>query len=393
MLVARVLGDCPGCGGSQCFGNVLVLREYVLRGCGRCKYEAHYLLPEPQPKKVLYLDQLFFSAAFRNKLDPTKGQPEIVRLMQRIKHLASAQLLTVPRSSIHEAETRQWKLRKEALAFLKVTSRGHEFERDYKVERTQMLKGFQAWLDGADPDYKIEQREALTQRVHEWDGYLIVDAEFDRGDGSAERARKLGSAKNLVNLFDGWRASASTFKEDFDGELAGQARLYVSAHKEWFIAAVQGDVEALMYTPLMEHMRHCLPKGTELEEGVQKCIAFFKSEHFARIPLHAITCRAHATLKHDVMQGSYPVRKNALRSLQGYYTDLDHIAHYAPYCDAIAIDKAMAELVKKPGVALEETYGVKVFSLNKIDAFNEWLDGIEASMSDEHRQALQEVYG
>lgn len=393
MLVARVLGDCPGCGGSQCFGNVLVFRDHVLRGCGRCKYEAHYLLPEFKPKKVLYLDQLFFSAAFRNKLDPAKGQPKIVRLMRRIKHLASAQLLTVPRSSIHEAETRQWKLRKEALAFLKLTSRGREFERDYKVERAQVLKAFQAWLRGADPLYEIDQKEALTQRVHEWDGYLIVDVEFDRGDGSAERARKLGSVENLVNLFDEWRTSTSTFKEDFDGELAGQARLYVSAHKEWLIAAVQGDMDALMSTPIMEQMRCCLPEGTELADGVQKCIAFFKSEHFARIPLHSITCRAHATLKHDVMQGSYPVHKNALKSLQGYYTDLDHIAHYAPYCDAIAIDNAMAELMKKPGVALEETYGMKVFSLNKLGAFNNWLDEIEASMSDEHRQALQVVYG
>lgn len=392
MLVARVIGDCPGCGGVQCFGNVLLTREYVLQGCGQCSYKNHYPLPPLSPKKVLYLDQNFFSAAFLNKIDPTKGQPKIVELMERIKFLAASQLLTVPLSCIHEFEMRQWERRKEAHDFFKITSRGHQFYRDYKVEQVQVLKAFRYWLAGQDSAYAIDQKEALTDKVHEWD--FFVDIERDRGDGSEERARKIGSAENLVALFDGWRGESSTFEKDFLGELEGQAKIYLKAHHEWFMEAVQGNIDALHSTPIVEHMRHQLSEETSLESGLLACRKFFASEHFAKVPLHSITCRTHAALKHEVMHGgAYIKRKNALDKLRGYYTDLDHIAHYAPYCDAIAIDNPMAELMKKPGVALSETYGVKVFSLNTVEAFHAWLDEIETSMTDEHHEALAAVYG
>lgn len=393
MLVARIIGNCPSCGGVQCFGNVLVAHDHILRSCGRCSYESYYPLPLLPRKKVLYLDQHFFSAAFRNKIDPTKGQPMIVELMERIKYLAASQVLTVPLSSVHESETRQWERRKEFLDFLKITSRGHEFERDYKLERIQVLKAFRSWLAGLNSDYIVDQKEAVADKVHEWDGYIFIDVEIDRGDGSKEHAGKVGSAENLVALFDEWRNESSTLQEDFLGELEGQAKIYLRAHLDWLKAAANGDIDALLSMPVIEHMRQQLPKKTSLESGFLACCNFFKSEHFAKVPLHSITCRTHATLKHEVMSGAYVRRDKALVKLRGYYTDLDHIAHYAPYCDAIAIDNAMAGLMKKPSVALSEAYAVKVFSLNTAEAFHTWLDEIEASMTDEHHEALRAAYG
>jgi hypothetical protein len=61
MLVTEVLGDCPKCGAKDSFGNVSV-HEYVLRGCRQCRHEAMIWLPEIR-KKVIYLDQFFFSNA------------------------------------------------------------------------------------------------------------------------------------------------------------------------------------------------------------------------------------------------------------------------------------------------------------------------------------------
>ncbi|MBN8213995.1 MAG: hypothetical protein J0M09_13825 [Xanthomonadales bacterium] len=313
--------------------------------------------------------------------------------MERIKYLAASQALTVPLSSVHESETRQWERRKEALDFLKITSRGHEFEREYKLERIQVLKTFRSWLENLNSAYIVDQKEALSEKVHEWDGYVFVDVESDRVSGLEELARKVSSAENLVALFDEWRNESSTFHEDFLGELEGQAKIYLRAHFEWFKAAAQGDMGALLSTPIIEHMRQQLPKKTNLESGLLVCRNFFKSEHFAKVPLHSITCRTHATLKHEVMLGAYVQRDKALVKLRGYYTDLDHIAHYAPYCDAIAIDNAMAELMKKPSVALSENYAVKVFSLNTADDFHAWLDEIEASITDEHHEALLAAYG
>jgi hypothetical protein len=77
MLVTRVLGDCPECGGKNSFGNVSVRGDHVLRGCKSCKYNTTVWLPKVR-KKIIYLDQFFFSSAFR------EGYPRFVEAAQRI---------------------------------------------------------------------------------------------------------------------------------------------------------------------------------------------------------------------------------------------------------------------------------------------------------------------
>ena len=43
-------------------------------------------------------------------------------------------------------------------------------------------------------------------------------------------------------------------------------------------------------------------------------------------------------------------------------------------------------------MALEQRYGVKVFSLRNWDALLAWLDDLEAGMTEEHRSAVAAVY-
>jgi hypothetical protein len=63
-----------------------------------------------------------------------------------------------------------------------------------------------------------------------------------------------------------------------------------------------------------------------------------------------------------------------------------------PYCDGFFADKAMAELMKSKRVAVEQTYGCKVFSAANKDALFSWLDDIQASMTPEHKEALRWAY-
>jgi len=63
-LVSRVLGDCPGCAGRACFGNVLVSDSVLCRGCKQCKYWQRIPLPSVR-KKIVYLDQSLLSSAFK----------------------------------------------------------------------------------------------------------------------------------------------------------------------------------------------------------------------------------------------------------------------------------------------------------------------------------------
>jgi hypothetical protein len=147
MLVTRVMGQCPGCGHAR-YGNVEVYGSYLIRGCERCRVPERIPLPALQ-KKVLYLDQPFFSGAFRGG----NRNERYVELADHIQRVAAAQLVTIPRSSIHDYETRLWDRGDELLEFIKRTSRGREFERAHSVEARQVLNGFRRWRAAEDPSY------------------------------------------------------------------------------------------------------------------------------------------------------------------------------------------------------------------------------------------------
>lgn len=139
-------------------------------------------------------------------------------------------------------------------------------------------------------------------------------------------------------------------------------------------------------------MRHLVPDGLNFTEAMRTCGEFFDSQHFALLPFQRLRARAYATLQMEVRNESYRDPKRAWKKLHGFYSDVDHLALYSPYCDAITMDNATANLVNKPTVALEKTFGTKVFSLNSLDRFHVWLDELEAGMTDEHRWALSAAY-
>lgn len=141
-------------------------------------------------------------------------------------------------------------------------------------------------------------------------------------------------------------------------------------------------------------MRHLVPDGLSFTEAMRKCGDFFDSPHFALLPFQRLRARAYATLQMEVRRNPDLYRKpeTAKTKLGGFYSDVDHFAAYAPYCDAITVDNATAAFVSKPTLDLEKTLGTKVFSVNSLGRFNGWLDELEAGITDEHRRALSAAY-
>jgi hypothetical protein len=56
------------------------------------------------------------------------------------------------------------------------------------------------------------------------------------------------------------------------------------------------------------------------------------------------------------------------------------------------MDQPMAELVNQPSVNLQGRYGVRVFSLNNLPQFFEWLDELKNEMSDAHKAGIMAAY-
>lgn len=394
MLVTRILGDCPGCAGKQQFGNVSVLGNRILRGCMNCNYEETILLPEIR-KKILYLDQFFFSNAFK------KGDQRFVTAARRIQKLSALQLLAIPFSSVHEDETHQWrgygdKNKEDLMEFIKATSRGREFKPSYNVEKTQIVSAFQAYLKDSSSTFELQPRHAIPSDIHEWDDYFRIDVGHYLNDIESMRDMKRKSVELLVDAFPAWQKSTLTFEQEVAHELDGAARKYLHSYATYAVRIATGDFSAVLDSPTMalvvETLLHCLPEGASPEELLRRIATFFLSEHFSEIPYQWLSARIYASLKDMVKRGAYAKRDAAQKKLAGFFQDVKHVSIYAPYCDAFVMDKSMAAVVADRRISLEGRYGVKIFSLSNWDEFLAWLNALEAQMSREHLTGYEAAY-
>ena len=394
MLVTRILGDCPGCGGKKQFGNVSVRGDHVLRGCMKCKYCTTVWLPKTR-KKILYLDQFFFSSAFR------ECDLRFTKAAKRIRKISALQLLAVPFSSIHEDETHQWrgfdgKNKDDLMEFIKATSRGHQFEPAYDIEQTQIVRAFHGFLQGKPEAFDLQERDAIRSNFHEWDDYFRIDVGRYIGNIELIRDRKLQSVEELVDLFPSWRSSSNTFEQDVILEFRGAANSYINSYATYVARLAGGDYAALFDSPtismVVQSLFHYFPEEMRLEEKLRKIGEYFKSNYFFEIPYLWLSVRMFAVLKDMVKRGAYTDREAAIKRLRGFFQDINHVSTYAPYCDAFIMDQAMAALVTDPRIALEARYGVKIFSLNNWGDFFAWMDELENSMTREHRVGLAAAY-
>lgn len=394
MLVTHILGDCPSCKSKNCFGNVSVQSDHVLRGCRRCKHKNYVWLPEIR-KKVLYLDQFFFSGAFRG------GDPRFIEAAERVKQAAHLQLLVAPYSSVHEDETLQWRGYKgfnnvDLLEFIKAVSRGSEFHPDYEVETKQVTNAWCAFLKGEPPEFVLDRDDALEGALDEWDNYYRIDVSGYYKDVELTRSLKGQAVDGLINAFDQWRVSTRTFEQDVALETLVTAKNYLESYVTMISRIAQGDHEALLDSPIVtqvvQQMLHWLPKDQPLDEQLKRCAEFFRSEHFQQVPNLWISARMFATLKAMVKRGAYANSDEARRRLSGVFEDVKHISLYAPYCDAFFMDQPMADLVRQPSVDLHGRYGVRVFSLNNLTQFFEWIDELGCGMTDDHKAGIEAAY-
>ncbi len=387
-LLSHIDGVCPDCGAP--YGIIDVHPSYVHRGCERCRHRSSIPLP-PVRKKVIYLDQSFFSHAWRG------GRAKFAAVAERIQRVMSYQLLVAPYSSIHEDETHLWKDRTDLMAFIKDFSRGDEFVRADEVQQRQMLRAFDAWLDGKPADYQADKSEVFRENIHRWDRYFRFDVGGYHGDIDRMRALKAEGLQDLLDNREIWRRSNFSFDDDVMAEYLERAKLYVGTYVDRVLRLMAGDLMALLGAPsASEVVRMMLAtlgaRHVPVEHQMLYCLMFFDTEHFRQAPYQRIAVLACATLKAAIKAGAYRNTSKASEYLKGFSFDVLHIATYAPYVDAIVVDPAMEQLLARPEIRLSQTYGVKVFSVSSFSAMMAWLDEIEASMSDEHKAALPQAY-
>ena len=151
-------------------------------------------------------------------------------------------------------------------------------------------------------------------------------------------------------------------------------------------------LNASLDSMIVEEMFSSFPKETDYDSKMTKIVEFFKSDHFKMTPYEWISSRAFALLMERVRNGDYRNREKAKSRLRGIFQDVSFIATYAPHCDAIFIDKAMAALLRDSRIDLTKHFGTIVFSEENWADFIDYLLSLEANISHEHSAALKLAY-
>lgn len=391
MIVTRVIGDCPGCKSRASFGNVFVHGHFLTRGCFHCNFKQEFFLP-PLSKTVIYIDQFFFSHAFRARL------PEFVHCTNLISDLAHDQLIICPISSVHETEAHQWRhtQQKELWEFIKKTSRGRTFEAVYQVRHEQIVKGFTRFLAKEVTDFPIDRSDVLPHDINDWDNYFWIDVGREPDNVELTRKLKEEAITGLVNLFPKWRESKTSFQDHLAYELRMSGDGYVDLYLKMMSRIVSGDYMATIDSPIdsmiIETMLQCIDQNVGPEEQGMLVRSYFQSDYFAHVPYEFISSGLITVLRERVREGHFQNAEKALEKLKGFFFDLEFIAAYAPYCDAMFLDTAMHSLVSGKQFDLEKKYGTKFFSKSNWEEFITYLDTFRRSKTEELARAIELVY-
>ena len=389
-LVSKIIGNCPACGRKDGYGNVNVSGCVLLRGCLSCRHLDRIPLPKLS-KKVLYLDQFFYSHAFRAENVVFKEAKD------KIQRLAYKQLLVAPYCNIHEDETHLWTPEQRAplWKFIKQTSAGHDFWPEYHVKEYQLHRAFQAFLRGDKPSQRVERDDALPDDLHAWDDYMWIDVGRFEPDSAAIRSGKTNSVNALLDLFSEWASTPSTFEEDVRAELRGAAKSYLQLYGDYVKRMIEGDMTAMFTSSvdsqivekLMYYGSEHLPPPLRL----QRIQAFFDSEHYANVPVERISSEIFALLRHMLRQGAFSSREKAEKRFKGFFYDVRFISTYARYCDAMVVDTLMHRWATDPLIDLPGRYGTRFFSRRNWNELLAYLDEIERNLDPELEQALEWV--
>ncbi|MBX2991889.1 MAG: hypothetical protein KF749_12075 [Bacteroidetes bacterium] len=355
----------------------------------RCEYSQQLYLPELS-KLVIYLDQFFLSHAFRSKV------AEFVDCVELISELAHNQLIVCPMSSVHETETHQWRDSRadELWKFIKRTSRGQAFEPTYRVKHDQIMRGFTRYLSQDTASFPISREDALDD-INVWDDYFWIDTGGKPDNVELTRKLKDEAVTGLVGLFPKWRKSEMSFEDHQAYELRSGGNGYIQLYLQKWNRLASGDLSAIYNSPIDSQIVENMVRHLEDEKGANPLLiaqTFFASQYYARVPYEYISSGIITVLRDRVKTGQFSNPEKAIDRLQGLFFDMDFIAAYAPYCDAMFVDAAMLPLVTDERLELQSKYGVKFFAKTNWNAFLAYLESIKTRKTPELARAIDLVY-
>ena len=402
---------CPRCKREGVFGRRLVNRYNIVSLCSACGATESEPLPQ-FPKKIVYLDQCALSSIVKRK------DAFWTELHSKLNALISLQLIACPWSPVHREESMlstQW--RDQLQALYKQLAGDDRFLSPDDIELAQLRRALRCYL-GQPEASNVEDawEEAFKEDPHRFTGDMVVTCQFPANElvVSSVSQRKQAVYGGMQEVGDYWKQNPQSFKKAVKAEIEAYGRNLIAAYRE--LTDGRKRIEGMLSGELLEVYRSTVRPGEfdpHTPPGVQPGVRlvhwlacevmkarpseedpvavvedFFKSEYMVFAPFIDIRSRLWATIALQTQSDKMPRKPKPSDSY-----DAKAVSCYAPYCDAMFLDREFRNLASQGNVDVRGRYHVTLFSENNRDEFMVYLDNIQRSgMSSEHIGRLALIF-
>lgn len=341
--------QCPSCRELR-FGFLSAGRDVMTLRCTKCRYSHGEALPEVD-KATIYLDQFVFSAIFKIKaggrapLGHHDFYDELIPLLRRVVLLQQAIL---PHSDLHSNETIVFRDPRGLRDAYEDIGGGASLRDSRDIELNQVLAFARAFRDGGEPLLMMTPDEILRGSRNDWlpDMRISVNTDYSQFAEGIRRERDKGFAA-LSEVVLAWAEE----KPPFSKLLRRESQF--GNHRRTALATVMqrvanagggGDGMELLYAvqePVWREfllLRDFLREGASDDDAMRRVGAFWDWPRLHEMPFNRIFAYLFAAFGRRVTMGQR-------KFTRGLMTDFQAIAAYAPYVDAMFVDRECALLL------------------------------------------------
>ncbi|WP_148078751.1 hypothetical protein [Histidinibacterium lentulum] len=374
--------------------------ELLTKRCANCRATVQIPLPKLN-KKAIYLDQFMFSMiyAIQNGGNLPKGHEsfakEVYALLRRCVVL---QQVFLPHSDIHHDETTVFHSPIDLRGLYEFFGGDVSLMDSRDVELLQDIQFAKAYFDSAEPAVSFDLEQISDIERNEWLSDMFIDVRADYSQFAdhirAVRGEVHGAMRQIA---DSWLEKKATFANVLESEFSAIGPEKKRAFAKWFQDVLNPESKDPMllleasnrpiYREYRELCRLLEERGVDEGQHPIKIVEFWHSDQQREIPHQKISAYLFAAVARRVAMGEKRIVD------RGLVNDVRTISVYAPYMDALFIDKRCAVLLKEEPLATALEYKARIFSLSDPDEFLGYLREIEGNTPDEVREYAEMIYG
>jgi hypothetical protein len=302
----------------------------------------------------------------------------------------------LPHSDIHRQETIVFEHAQALRAAYEKIGGGTRFRDTHSVHLKQVAEYAKAYLDRREPTLDLGVDQVLSSPLNQWlpDMRIRVDLDYARFADGLRLARDHGHAEMLI-LINQWARDKPTFATVLDRELNdfGPARvrrlaraLNLFDHPADRPPNLRDEPHLNLFEEFDVLRRMFRDRGIPDREAAGTVVEYWGWQRNREVPHHRIAAYLNAALARRVAAGQRKVTR-------GFVNDVRAISTYAPYVDAMFVDRECAELLREGRLRDELEFKAHIFSFADPQAFLDYLKEIEAQATDEVRRLAAVVYG